>query len=343
VELELAALFATGNRQLACQRLGVHADTHAADLERAAERLMPEQQVAVQRPVIVVGRAAIVRFAGSQRRADALDERGMVLGHELVLALLGRQVGVQVLEFLRGDEGDVSIELGFELRVIPLQLVERAANRGDDAAHHFLQILGVTLRLQHDLFPVPLVDVNGMQVVELLVAADGVHIAHDAFPHVEVVTLEGIALPLGKRMHDFGVIADGGHVEAHGALDAIEVVIQAGLGIYDERCCHAHEVQRRAQLGQEHMLDALDGPLCVVQRKLRLIALGNGDHDFSFVLPASRYQRHDTPKWAALARIRQILISFETEPTFGCNSRNRCITAVNAKRCLGGATRREDV
>ena len=44
--------------------------------------------------------------------------------------------------------------------------------------------------------PVPLVHIDGVEVVQLLVPADGVHVAVQALAHAEAVVLQGLALPL---------------------------------------------------------------------------------------------------------------------------------------------------
>ena len=45
-------------------------------------------------------------FAALERSADLHQEGGAVLLHKSVLALLRGQVGILVLQLLRGDEGD---------------------------------------------------------------------------------------------------------------------------------------------------------------------------------------------------------------------------------------------
>ena len=96
-----------------------------------------EQDIAVQLPIVVVRRAAVVRLAGAQLAADALDEHGAVLFGERVFALLGRQVGVQIFQLLRGDEEDMA---GQQLRIaelgnVPRSASLRVADGGDDVAH----------------------------------------------------------------------------------------------------------------------------------------------------------------------------------------------------------------
>src|SRR5699024_10623156 len=64
--------------QLAVQALGADPDAHAAQLVAAGQRVVPEQQVAVQVPVVVVGGAAVVGFAAAQLVPDLHQEGGAV-------------------------------------------------------------------------------------------------------------------------------------------------------------------------------------------------------------------------------------------------------------------------
>src|SRR5699024_4335238 len=66
VEGQGAAVVAAGFGQLAVQAFGADPDAHAAQLIAALEGVVPEQQVAVQVPVVVVGGAAVVGPAAAQ-------------------------------------------------------------------------------------------------------------------------------------------------------------------------------------------------------------------------------------------------------------------------------------
>ena len=109
---------------------------------------------------------------------------------------------------MQGGEGDV-------------QCIARLADGADDIAHGALEILNIAVVRRDDLFPVPLVNVNGVQVVDLFVTSDGVHIGEEALADVELVALEGKTLPLGQRLHDLGVGADIGDIEGNRTLDAV--------------------------------------------------------------------------------------------------------------------------
>ena len=120
MERQLRARFAARNFKLRRKRIFVHADAHAADFQRHAKRLVPEQQVAVHAPVIVVRRAAVVRLAAFEHAADLLDEYRAVLAHDDVLALLRGEVRVAVLKLLRRDEIHVAAKLGGKAGKLPL-------------------------------------------------------------------------------------------------------------------------------------------------------------------------------------------------------------------------------
>ena len=116
-----------------------------------------------------------------------------------------------------------------------------------------------------------------MQVVQRLVAAYGVHIGVQAAAHMEIVALQRQPLPLGQRMHHLALAVHGGHVEAHRALHAVQVVVQAGFHAHEQRGGHTAQVQRVAQLHLEIVLDEFDGQLGVEGAQRRPVALGNGD------------------------------------------------------------------
>ena len=228
VEGELAAGVRTGDGQLAVERLGIHADTHGGKLERATENVVPEEQVTVERPIVVVGGAVAVRLAGFQLAADLHDEHGLVLLGKFMLPSLGGQIGVEIFQLLRGDEGHLVAQLGAQLGVGVLQLLVDGADGVNDGAHGLLEILQRAVWAVDDLLPVPLVHVDGMNVVQILVAADGVHVGDKSLVHFEIVALEGETFPLGERMDHLRVGVDGGNVEGNGTLGAAQIVIQTG-------------------------------------------------------------------------------------------------------------------
>ena len=118
----------------------------------------------------------------------------------------------------------------------------------DDAAHDVLQERDTALVRGDDAFPVPLVDVDGVEVVHLLVAADGVHIGIEPLAGGEAVGTEGEALPFGERVDDLGGFMGLGDVEADGALDAVEVVVKAGVRVDEQGSGHAAQTERVCEI-----------------------------------------------------------------------------------------------
>ena len=99
-----------------------------------------EQDIAVQRPVIIVRGAAIVADAAFQLAADLHNADGTVGAGKGVFALFGGQVGVQVFQLLGGDKGRFTGQAdGFQLRELPAQLVRGGADGIHNVAHSFLQ------------------------------------------------------------------------------------------------------------------------------------------------------------------------------------------------------------
>ena len=125
-----------------------------------------------------------------------------------------------------------------------------------------------------DLLPVPLVDVDGVEVVHLLVAADGVHVGEEALAGVELVALQRQPLPLGQRMH---------HLRRWRVRPGISKVTGRStpfrLSFRPEFSStnRGAETRRRfsafAQIRLEIALDKLDGALHFIDGQRRTVAL----------------------------------------------------------------------
>ena len=279
VEGQLAAVVAACGGELTVHALGADADAHAAQLVAALQGLVPEQQVAVQIPVVVVGGAAVVGLAALEGSADLHQEGGAVLLDDGILPLLRGQAGILILQLLGGDEGDVG---GVERQILQLgehgvQVHLGGTDRRHDGAHDILQIRLVPVFLTDDLLPVPLVHIDGVEVVHILVAADRVHVAVEALAHAEAVVLQGLALPLGQRLDDLHLDAAVLGVEGDLPFDAVQIVVQAGRSLDEERRRHAVEVQRGAQGVGEQPLHGADGALGVVQVQRGRVVFRNDD------------------------------------------------------------------
>ena len=277
VERQLPAVVAPGERELAVHALGADADAHGGNLKRAVEHGVAEDNIAVQVPVIVVGGAPVVLLAGAERFADLHDKAGRVRFGVLVLALGGREIGIHVLQLLTRDEGYVAAQMGAQLREFPFQLVAGHADGRYDAPHGVLEIVEIAVLLADDLFPVPLVHIDRVDIVEhRLVAPDGVHIGVKALALIEVILAQRPALPLCQRLYDLALRAvHGGDIEGDRTFDAVQVIVQAGIGAHEQRRGYALEIQRRAQILLKAPLDKFDGSLRLVDVQPGRVPLGN--------------------------------------------------------------------
>jgi hypothetical protein len=106
----------TARFQLTQEGGRIYPDAHRRELERTTEDWVPDKQVSVEaamrlvrgrRPVIVVGRTAVVGNAVAQRRADTDDEHGTRLTADSIHPLLWCAIGVVGLQVFGGREGNL--------------------------------------------------------------------------------------------------------------------------------------------------------------------------------------------------------------------------------------------
>ena len=114
-----------------------------------------------------------------------------------------------------------------------------------------------------------------MEVVQLFVGADGVHIGVDAVSAGNLILRQRHPFPLCQRVDDLGPlvahIADG---ESHRPFDAVEVVVDAQSALDKQRRRDTPQPQLRRQALLEKVLYAFDGLLRLGESQVGLIILG---------------------------------------------------------------------
>ena len=212
-------------------------------------------------PVVVVGSASVVGFTAAERRADAGDENGAVLRCRTTFPLGRREIRVVDGQFLGVDKNDLLRQLGADP---PIALADKGLgvpNDREDGFYCVFEGFEMTILLEDNALPIPLIDIERVQVVEFLVRADRIHVRVESFARLDSEIGQGLSLPFGQRLDHFDPgLPEGRGAEAHRAFDAVEIIVQAGAGFDDQRRRHPPKVEGAGQALLEDVLDRLDGP-----------------------------------------------------------------------------------
>ena len=194
-----------------------------------------------------------------------------------VLPLLWSERREAVLQLLCGDKGDLAADAGQGG-----ELGKHGPDRGlgladgvHDGGYGPLEIFQVPVPGGEHLFPVPLVHIDGMEIVGLLIPPDGVHIGVEPLPHGELVAVERHALPLGQGVDHLGVPPGGGNIKSDRPLHTVEVVVEAGGCLHKQGGGYPAQVQRAAQRVLKKTLEQADGLLGVVEVETGSVPLGD--------------------------------------------------------------------
>ena len=200
MERKRTAVITSGNRQLTVKAFRADTDAHRRDFKSTAKRFIPEKDITVQAPVVIVGCSAVVRFAALEGTADLHQENGSQLLGNGIFTLFRSQIGVTVLQLLGGDEGDIFFQrcMGAQLREDGPERFLGGTDGVDNAAYRPAEVFRRPFTLGDDLFPVPLVDVQRMQIIQLLITADGVHIGVQPGSGFKTVIMQRLAFPFGE-------------------------------------------------------------------------------------------------------------------------------------------------
>jgi len=117
-------------------------------------------------------------------------------------------------------------------------------------------------------------DIDAVDIVGGFVAADGVHIGIDALAGLIAIAAQGVALPLGERLHHLQLVAGGvGRIKDDLAFNAVEIVVEAGVPPHEKGRGDAGDIQRAGKLALEAVLQSTDGLLGIFEGKGAFIAL----------------------------------------------------------------------
>ena len=224
-------------------------------------------------------------LAIAQLGADTDNEDCTILLADGILALLGRKGGVALQKLLGVDKGNLLGQERLNLRVCLADMVLGTQNGAVDTLHNLLKILHRAALLGHNTFPVPLVNIQRVEVVQLLVGTNGVHIGDDTVAVIHLVLGERHSLPLGKGVYHLGLSL--GHIldrEGYGALPTTQVVVHTESLQYEERRCHTAQTQFGRDAAQEEILDYLDCYLGLLKAKRGFIIVGYDELTHSFQL-----------------------------------------------------------
>ena len=126
-----------------------------------------------------------------------------------------------------------------ELRIGLASKVFCAKNGRIDPFHYILQKCKRTLLTGNHCFPVPLVNIERVEIVKLLVCSDGIHVGIYAISRIYLVFCKRHTLPLSQRMNNLCLsVAKILYRKGHCPFHTIEVVVYAKTLKYKQRRCH---------------------------------------------------------------------------------------------------------
>ena len=187
VEREGKPLGLSFQLELSDERFFVHAYAHGRDLESPVQHGVIQHDVAVERPVVVVGSSAVVLFAAFQSAAYLHKEHRAAFSDERGLSFGRGQVGIHILELLGGHESDLVGERSRLFAEVSLKCVHALFECFVYLFDGRFEVLFVSVLAGNDLFPVPLVYIKRVEIVADFVAAYRVHVGIETALRLESV------------------------------------------------------------------------------------------------------------------------------------------------------------
>ena len=203
-------------------------------------------------------------FAGTKYIANLHDEYSFVFFYNGVFSFLWCQVRISVFQFLRSDKCNFSAQFCFDARIFFLQHFQCVADADHNALYSEFQFLNIAFFRCDDFFPIPLVNINRMEIIQGFITANRIHIGIQTFAGTEVVTVKSHSFPFCQRVYYFSSYAGSRHFKADGTFYAVEVVVQSCGRINEQRRGYAFQIQCLRQMFFKGLMDQTDCVLCFI-------------------------------------------------------------------------------
>ncbi len=274
VERKRETLLASAFLKLTKESVFVYSDAHARKLESDIENGIINENISVERPVVVVGGSAVVRLTGRKLVTDTDDKNGTVFTHGGVFSFLCSLAGVLFEKFLRSEEGYLVGKKSVNEFVVVNYVVFRVPERTVDTADETLQRFERAFLVLDNALPVPLVNENGMDIVRFLIAANGVHIRVKTFSYGELIICKSLTLPLRKGVYYLHLSA-GEQVKGNRTLVSVQRIVETAFGINENGSRNSGKIQLYRKVALKKILDLLDSHLCLTHCKKGSVSFGN--------------------------------------------------------------------
>jgi len=209
---ELLAFGALAQLQLLLQGLRVDTNTHRRQLEGHFQKWVPDEKITVHTkssvgtggdPVIIIGSTTVVtEFAVLFLSADSHEEDSTVFLADDIFTLLRGGIGVLLQHLVGRDEGDFLGEEDLHSVLFADKLVG-VIDGLVDISDGCLEGVDVAILILDYLFPVPLIDIEGVGEVDVVVATKTTEVGNDSLSSWDLVVVKSPTLPLGQRERNF--------------------------------------------------------------------------------------------------------------------------------------------
>ena len=130
--------------------------------------------------------------------------------------------------------------------------------------NHICQGVEVSLISGYDTFPVPLINIGAVIVVQEIVLSYGTHVRADAFAFLTQELLEGKAFPFGGCLNNLGFNAfiktqTAWKVDWRTGSIAVQVVVHPAVLIHNQRDLNHLQIEVLAQVLFNKVFDLING------------------------------------------------------------------------------------
>ena len=145
-----------------------------------------------------------MRFAGGECLADLGNEYRAFGFGDTILPLFRCAFRKELFQFLGSNEENIIGQKRFDVVVSSGDEIFGLFQLTEYFADCVFQCFHIPFFFGDYFFPIPLIDINRMDIIGIFIPADRAHIGVKSLAGVEAVVFQSVSFPFGERVYDLG-------------------------------------------------------------------------------------------------------------------------------------------
>ena len=209
----------------------------------------------------------------TQLTTNTLYEYCAIFLADSILSLFRSHIRIHIKQILRMNKMNLFWQERLQLWIMLTGEIFSTADSSINATHHVFQEYQAAVFLLDHSLPIPLVNIQRVEIIEFFVSTNSIHIGIDAISRFYFIFSQCQSLPFCQRMNHFRFsISQIFDRESYRTFHSIEIIINTQTFQYEKRSSHTTQTKFCGKICLKELLNQFDSHFGLAHIKKCLIA-----------------------------------------------------------------------